>query len=168
MTILQYCPYPLCAWALNRRQPQITRCWISYYSMILIYWKVIAFGLPGGLYSRYEILLTVVPLEYTFYCFSKNNTWHQMHPVCLAHLAHRTSIANQDATLIWRCVLILRHLTSCARAQSWHWPLHPLRPDSAWCTALASWIPLILGCGVRASPGTRPYCQGEFGQGFPL
>ena len=31
---------------------------------------------------------------------SKNNTWRQVHPERLAHLAHRTSIANQDATSI--------------------------------------------------------------------
>ena len=91
---------------------------------------------------------------------SKNNTWHQVHSERLAHLTHQTSIANQDATSIWRCVLILRHLTSRARAQSWYRPLCPLRPDGAWCTALASWIPLILGCSIRVSPGTTPYRQG--------
>ena len=31
---------------------------------------------------------------------SKNNTWGQVHPERLAHLAHQTSIANQDATSI--------------------------------------------------------------------
>ena len=32
------------------------------------------------------------------YIISENNTWRQVRPERLAHLAHKTSIANQDAT----------------------------------------------------------------------
>ena len=87
---------------------------------------------------------------------SKNNTWCQVRPERLAHLAYQTSIANQDTKSIWHCVLILPHLTSCALVQSWHRPLRPLRPDGAWCSALAPWIYLILGCCFRATPDDPP------------
>jgi len=60
----------------------------------------------------------------------------------LAHLAHITSIANQETTSIWPCVLILRHLTYRALTPSWHGsyvlctmtvpgPL-PLYPEHLW------------------------------------
>ena len=65
----------------------------------------------------------------------------------LAPLAHITSIANLDATSIWRCVLILRHLTCRALTLSWNGPyvlcaltaLGPLllRPEHLWLSVVA-------------------------------
>ena len=54
----------------------------------------------------------VASLFRSFGVISKNNTLRHGRPVRLAHLAHITSIANQDATSICRRVLILGHTTS--------------------------------------------------------